>query len=82
MTIDANASIEALRTLALVGASGSGKTSLAEALLHASGAIGAMGSLRHAIRVLADVYSDTGNGLLILLRQFLVTLAFGGVTGH
>lgn len=42
-------------------------------------AIGVMGSLRHAIRVLADEYSETGNGLLILLRQFLVTLAFGGL---
>ncbi|MEZ5607049.1 MAG: elongation factor G [Burkholderiaceae bacterium] len=51
MTIDANASIEALRTLALVGASGSGKTSLAEALLHASGAIGAMGSVERGSTV-------------------------------
>jgi elongation factor G len=34
-----------LRTLALVGPSAGGKTSLAEALLHAGGAIGAAGSL-------------------------------------
>ena len=51
MTHDANASIETLRTLALVGASGSGKTSLAEALLHASGAIGAMGSVERGSTV-------------------------------
>ncbi len=42
-------------------------------------AIGAMGSLRHAIRVLADEHHETGNGLLILLRQLLVTLTFGGL---
>lgn len=42
-------------------------------------AIGAMGSLRYAIRVLADEHYEVGNGVLILLRQFLVTLAFGGL---
>ena len=51
MSTDADASIETLRTLALVGASGSGKTSLAEALLHASGAIGAMGSVERGSTV-------------------------------
>lgn len=39
------ADMEAVRTLALVGASASGKTTLAEALLHQAGAIGARGSI-------------------------------------
>ena len=51
MTLSASATIEALRTLALVGAAGSGKTQLAEALLHASGAIGAMGSVERGSTV-------------------------------
>ena len=37
--------VPALRTLALVGAAASGKTTLVEALLHQAGAIGAPGSL-------------------------------------
>jgi len=39
------AGIAAIRTLALVGAQGAGKTSLAEALLHRAGMLGAPGSL-------------------------------------
>ncbi len=41
----------ALRTLAFVGASASGKTSLVEALLHKAGAIGAPGSLERGSTV-------------------------------
>ena len=41
----------AIRTLALVGQTASGKTSLAEALLHRSGAIGAPGSLERGTTV-------------------------------
>lgn len=45
------AEMEAVRTLALVGASATGKTSLAEALLHKAGAIGARGSVERGTTV-------------------------------
>lgn len=43
--------IERIRTLALVGQSAAGKTSLAEALLHKAGALGAPGSLERGTTV-------------------------------
>lgn len=43
--------VPALRTLALVGAAASGKTTLVEALLHKAGAIGAPGSLERGTTV-------------------------------
>ncbi|NML15351.1 elongation factor G [Azohydromonas caseinilytica] len=46
-----SSSVAAIRTLALVGAAASGKTSLAEALLHHAGAIGAPGSLERGSMV-------------------------------
>jgi elongation factor G len=46
-----NAAIHAIRTLALVGPAAAGKTSLAEALLHKSGKIGAPGSLERGTTV-------------------------------
>ncbi|WP_418119394.1 elongation factor G [Variovorax sp. 350MFTsu5.1] len=45
------AEMEAVRTLALVGACASGKTSIAEALLHEAGAIGARGSVERGTTV-------------------------------
>jgi elongation factor G len=42
---------DSLRTLALVGHAGAGKTTLTESLLHQSGAIGAMGSLERGSTV-------------------------------
>lgn len=45
MSTPVSAGVASIRTLALVGAAASGKTSLAEALLHRAGAIGAPGSL-------------------------------------
>ncbi|MBT2325680.1 elongation factor G [Variovorax paradoxus] len=45
------AEMEAVRTLALVGASASGKTTLAEALLYKAGAIGAPGSVERGSTV-------------------------------
>ncbi|MFY9511900.1 MAG: elongation factor G [Rubrivivax sp.] len=47
----ASAGIASIRTLALVGASAGGKTSLAEALLHKAGAIGAPGSVERGSTV-------------------------------
>jgi elongation factor G len=47
----ASAGIESIRTLALVGPSAGGKTSLVEALLHRGGAIGALGSLERGSTV-------------------------------
>jgi len=45
------ADMEAVRTLALVGASAAGKTTLAEALLHQAGAIGTRGSIERGSTV-------------------------------
>ncbi len=45
------ADVEKVRTLALVGASASGKTTLAEALLQSAGAIGAVGSVERGSTV-------------------------------
>lgn len=45
------AEMEAVRTLALVGAAAAGKTSLAEAMLHKAGAIGACGSVERGSTV-------------------------------
>ena len=47
----ASAGITAIRTLALVGPAAAGKTSLAEALLHKAGMIGAPGSLERGTTV-------------------------------
>src|SRR5258706_6147519 len=46
-----NTGVEAIRSLALVGQTATGKTSLAEALLHKAGAIGAPGSLERGSTV-------------------------------
>ena len=46
-----HASVAAIRSMALVGQAGAGKTSLAEALLHRSGALGAPGSLERGTTV-------------------------------
>ncbi|MES1163570.1 MAG: GTP-binding protein, partial [Rhizobacter sp.] len=46
-----HAAVQAIRSLALVGQTGAGKTSLAEALLHKAGALGAPGSLERGTTV-------------------------------
>lgn len=47
----ASTSIDSIRTLALVGASASGKTSLSEALLHRAGKVGVPGSLERGTTI-------------------------------
>lgn len=75
-------SIESLRTLALVGQAGSGKTTLAEALLAASGAVPAAGSvdrgttvcdylplektLRHSLQLAVASFEAQGNRIHLL----------------
>jgi elongation factor G len=51
MPSPAAAGVAGIRTIALVGQTGAGKTSLIEALLHRSGAIGAPGSLERGTTV-------------------------------
>ena len=51
MPSPAAAGVAGIRTLALVGQTGAGKTSLVEALLHQAGAIGAAGSLERGTTV-------------------------------
>lgn len=51
MSSPAPRGVAAIRTLALVGAAAAGKTSLAEALLHHAGAVGAPGSLERGTTV-------------------------------
>lgn len=51
MTTVSPSPVAHIRTLALVGASAAGKTTLAEALLHASGAIGSAGSVERGSTV-------------------------------
>lgn len=46
-----HAAVQAIRSLALVGQTGAGKTSLAEAMLHRAGALGAPGSLERGTTV-------------------------------
>ena len=50
-TPSSSSGVAAIRTLALVGPAAAGKTSLAEALLHRAGAIGAPGSLERGSTV-------------------------------
>lgn len=51
MSSSLSPAVAALRTLALVGAAASGKTTLVEALLHKAGAIGAAGSVERGTTV-------------------------------
>jgi elongation factor G len=51
MSQSAHTAVQAIRSLALVGQTGAGKTSLAEALLHKAGALGAPGSLERGTTV-------------------------------
>ncbi len=65
---------EAIRTIALVGHGAAGKTTLAEALLHKAGAIGAMGSVERGSTVcdfdpLEKTYQHSLNATLVQLQH-------------
>ena len=73
-------SIERIRTLALVGQSAAGKTSLAEALLHRAGAIGAPGSLERGTTV--SDYDPMERRAQHSLNAALMHLEHGGTRIH
>ena len=72
--------IERIRTLALVGQSAAGKTSLAEALLHQAGAIGAPGSLERGTTV--SDYDPMERRAQHSLNTALMHLEHGGTRIH
>ncbi|MDR6519604.1 elongation factor G [Variovorax paradoxus] len=74
------AEMEAVRTLALVGASASGKTSLAEALLHEAGAIGARGSVERGTTV--SDHDPIEKRMQHSLNATLMHMAHGGTRIH
>ncbi|WP_432730148.1 elongation factor G [Variovorax sp. W6] len=74
------AEMEAVRTLALVGASASGKTSLAEALLLEAGAIGARGSVERGTTV--SDHDPLEKRMQHSLNATLMHLAHDGVRIH
>ncbi len=75
-----SADIAALRTLALVGPATSGKTSLVEALLHKSGAIGAPGSVERGSTV--SDYDPLERKAQRSLNASLLNLRYRGVHAH
>ncbi len=74
------AEMEAVRTLALGGASASGKTSLAEALLHEAGAIGARGSVERGTTV--SDHDPLEKRMQHSLNATLMHMAHGGTRIH
>jgi elongation factor G len=72
--------IAARRTLALVGASASGKTSLAEALLWKAGAVGAPGSVEKGSTV--SDYDPLEKRALRSLNSTLLHFSHRGITTH
>lgn len=76
----ASASIESIRTFALVGAAASGKTTLAEALLHRSGAIGAPGTVERGSTV--SDHDPLERRMLHSLVSSVMHLDHGGCRVH
>ena len=74
------AEMEAVRTLALVGASAAGKTSLAEALLHKAGAIGARGSVERGSTV--SVHDPLERRMQHSLNASVMHLTHAGTRVH
>ncbi|MFP5398638.1 MAG: elongation factor G [Gammaproteobacteria bacterium] len=75
-----DAGIAAIRTLALVGPAAAGKTSLAEALLHRAGAIGAVGSLERGSTV--SDFDPLERKMQHSLNSAVVHLQHGGCRIH
>ena len=69
-----------IRTLALVGPAAAGKTSLAEALLHRSGAIGAIGSLERGTTV--SDFDPLARRIQHSLHSSVMHTRHGGVRIH
>lgn len=67
------------RTIALVGAMGSGKTTLVEAMLHAAGAIGRMGSVEQGTTVCDHEPEETARGITLGLSLAWLTWEVEGV---
>ncbi len=74
------AEMEAVRTLALVGASAAGKTTLAEALLHRAGAIGAAGSVERGSTV--SDHDPLERGMQHSLNASVMHLTHAGTRIH
>jgi elongation factor G len=74
------AEMEAVRTLALVGPSAGGKTTLAEALLHKAGAIGARGSVERGSTV--SDHDPLERRMQHSLNASLLHLTHGGTRVH
>ncbi|QTD46683.1 elongation factor G [Ottowia testudinis] len=80
MPATATPTVEHIRTLALVGAAAAGKTTLAEALLHHSGAIGAPGSVERGNTVSDHDALEIKAGHS--LQSAVMHLAHGGCRIH
>ncbi|MFS2102319.1 elongation factor G [Variovorax sp. Varisp85] len=74
------AEMEAVRTLALVGAAAAGKSSLAEALLHKAGAIAACGSIERGSTV--SDYDPLERRMLHSLNASVMHLTHAGTRVH
>ncbi len=80
MTSSSSSAVAAIRTLALVGPAAAGKTSLAEALLHRAGVIGAPGSVERGSTV--SDFDPLERKLQHSLNSSLMHFAHGGCRIH
>ena len=69
---------KSVRTIALVGSAGAGKTSLAEALLFASGAISRQGSVETGLQVLDAELRSLSQGVADFTSRYDHVAELGG----